>query len=117
MTKKSSATTSGEISSAARFALRQVGELLTRAFSQAVHQFLSSRLSQALPEIAVDDAAHDLASTLKESSVTGEPYLLIHCGFSNTAKDFEGKLAYLLSPSSQKKVLERLGELLVSTPN
>jgi two-component system chemotaxis response regulator CheY len=117
MTRKSDPEKKGDaLSSAARFALRQVGEFLTRAFSQAVQQFLSDRLSEAIPEISIDDSAQSLETTLRDGSGK-DPYLLIHCGFSDMAHTFEGKLAYLLSPSSQKKVLARLGELLTPVQN
>lgn len=104
-----------DLSAEARAVLKQVGELLTRAFSQAVNQFLLDHSQGALPETAVPtDSLEDLESLLNQS-LTGDDasYLLIHCGFSDVDKTFEGKLAYVLSPLSQRTVLDRLRNLLV----
>jgi two-component system, chemotaxis family, chemotaxis protein CheY len=102
----------GDMSEAARFALRQAGEFLTRAFSQAVHQFLTDQGRQSPPEIAVAGEPGDLASLLASSKGAG-PLLVIHCGFSDASRNFEGKLAYILSNAAQKAVLSRLNQLLV----
>lgn len=101
----------GDVSAAARFALKQAGEFMTRAFSQAVNQFLLAHVQDSVPNVTISETTQDLPALLKDSPAD-EPYLLIHCGFSDDQKTFEGTLAYLLSSSSQQTVLKRLKSLL-----
>ena len=100
-----------DLSAAARFALKQVGEFMTRAFSQAVNQFILDRARQAMPELSVLDSPQDAEDLFKDDG-NGGPSLLIHCGLSDMDRTFEGKLAYVLDPAAQKDVIARLGSLL-----
>jgi two-component system, chemotaxis family, chemotaxis protein CheY len=101
-----------DFSLAALSALKQAGEFLTRAFSKAVNQFLLNR-ADAGPELAAADSSRGLEDVLKEGGKGTEPFLLIHCGFSDAAQSFEGKLAYILSGASQRTVLTRIKDLLI----
>ncbi len=111
MTRSSKEDSDKKLSSSALFALKRIGEFLTTAFSQAVNQFLMDRIGEAIPEISTADSLENLETFLKEGKGT-DPYLLIHCGFSDAGRTFEGKLAYVLPPASQKTVMERLRALI-----
>jgi two-component system chemotaxis response regulator CheY len=101
-----------DLSAVALSALKQTGEFLTRAFSQAVNLFLLDRMNRSVPEITVADSPGDLKAFLKGRGPDGR-CLILHCGFSDAERSFEGKLAYILPSESRATVLKRLQSLLV----
>lgn len=102
----------GGLSSTALGALKRAGEFMTRAFSEAVNQFLLTRSRDTLPELTVTDSPRDMEKLF--ASKSKDPLLLIHCGFSDDEGSFEGKLAYVLAPDAQKTVMKRLKTLLAA---
>jgi two-component system, chemotaxis family, chemotaxis protein CheY len=100
-----------DLSAVAFSALKRAGEFLTRAFSQAVNLFLLDRKNQSVPDVDIADSPGDLKSFLKGRGPDGR-CLILHCGFSDIERTFEGQLAYILPSESRETVLKRLQSLL-----
>ncbi len=96
----------------AQFALKQLGEILTKSFFDSIHQLLMAKAKYAMPEIIMD-----AWSAAQESMVSRFPKeegenLLIHSAFFDPEKSFIGKFIYALNHDSQQVVLNRIKLLL-----
>ncbi len=98
----------------AQFALKQLGELLTKSFFDAINQLLMTKAKYAMPEIIMDNwtSAVDAIIKLVGNSNKEVEHLFIHSSFFDPEKTFEGKFVYVLNIESQKIILNRLRMLL-----
>jgi chemotaxis protein CheC len=103
-------TAGGNVPLTADFVLKRLGEIMSRAFSDSVNEFLMINARVASPEMALDTGSMGLDALLDGKNLGGE-HLLIHTDFSDSEKTFEGKLAYILDPASQSVVLRQLNQL------
>ncbi|MFB3905006.1 MAG: chemotaxis protein CheC [Acidobacteriota bacterium] len=95
-----------------QLALRQLGEVLTRSFANAISQFLGTTARYSFAD-AAGPGDPDAVSTLLSASTDGAgSYLAIHADFFDVDKTFEGKLVYLLNTKAQKMILERIEQFL-----
>ncbi len=111
MTKTSKGVTGKDFTFTAQFALKQLGEILTRSFSESISQFLKAKSEFAMPEIIIDTWTTALNTISKQFS-SEEELLVIHSNFFDTEKTFEGKFMYILNNESQELILNRLNLLL-----
>jgi chemotaxis protein CheY-P-specific phosphatase CheC len=96
-----------------QLALRQLGEVLTKSFADAISQFLGTSARYTFAD-AAGPGDPDAVTALLESSSDGAigSYLAIQASFFDFDKTFEGKLIYLLSAKAQKMILEKIDQLL-----
>jgi chemotaxis protein CheC len=96
----------------AQFALKQLGEILTKSFFDSIHQLLMAKAKYAMPEIIMDAWSAAQESMLSRFASDGGEHLLIHSAFFDPEKSFVGKFIYALSQESQQVVLNRIKLLL-----
>lgn len=96
----------------AQFALKQLGEILTKSFFDSIHQLLMAKAKYAMPEIIMDAWATAQESMFSQFAREGGEHLLVHSSFFDPEKTFMGKFIYALSPDSQNVVLNRIKLLL-----
>lgn len=96
----------------AQFALRQLGELLTGSFFDAVNTFLKTRSKYTLPEVLIDSWTSALEKILDWVGRDEKEKLLIHSSFFDPDKSFQGKFLYVMSEDSRRVILERARALL-----
>ncbi|MBI4396095.1 MAG: response regulator [Elusimicrobia bacterium] len=104
-----------DLSMAAMLILKQLGEILTRAFSESISHFLSTRARYAMPEIYVDawsSALDDILGRMDASS--HKEYLVLRSSFFDPEKTFKGHFIYILDNKSQQIVLSRIRLLLMN---
>lgn len=111
MTKDGLDLTGKDLGFTAQFALKQLGEILTRSFFDSIHQLLMAKAKYAMPEIIMDAWSAAQESILSRFAKDGE-HLLIHSAFFDPEKTFTGKFIYALSQESQLVVLNRIKLLL-----
>jgi chemotaxis protein CheC len=111
MTRDGLDPTGKDMSFTAQFALKQLGEILTKSFFDSVHQLLMAKAKYAMPEIIMDSWSAAQDSILSRFAKDGE-HLLIHSAFFDPEKTFTGKFIYALSQDSQTVVLNRIKLLL-----
>jgi chemotaxis protein CheC len=112
MTKSTSGASGKNFDFTAQFALKQLGELLTKSFFESINQFLMTKAKYAMPEIIMQKWSTAVASILTRISGNEEEQLLIHSSFFDPEKTFEGKFIYVLSLDSQKRILEKIRVLV-----
>jgi chemotaxis protein CheY-P-specific phosphatase CheC len=113
MTKSPAVREETDLSSpTAQFALRQMGDLLTRAFSDAMTRLLKTKAALTVPEIIIDTWSKALDSLLKRIAPQDNIQLVVHSVFFDSSKTFSGKFVYILGPSVQGAILKRIGRLL-----
>jgi len=96
-----------------QLALRQLGEVLTRSFADAISQFLGTSARYAFADAAGPGNPNGVTALLGSSSdEAGDSYLAVKADFFDVDKTFEGKLVYLLTAKAQKMILEKIDELL-----
>ncbi len=96
-----------------QLALRQLGEVLTQSFANAISQFLGTSARYVFADAAGPEDPEAIKELLASTSnaVTGS-YLAIKADFFDIDRTFEGKLVYLLNPKAQTMILERIDQLL-----
>jgi len=96
-----------------QLALRQLGEVLTQSFADAISQFLGTSARYAFADASCPGNP-DAIATLLGSSGDGArvSYLAIQADFFDIDKTFEGKLVYLLNAKAQKMILEKIDQIL-----
>ncbi|HXK59000.1 MAG TPA: chemotaxis protein CheC [Acidobacteriota bacterium] len=92
-------------------ALRQLAEVLTRSFADAIAQFLGVNARYSFAGALTGVNAGDLSALLFPDT-ENRHHLAIQANFFDIEDTFQGKLVYLLSPDSQAMILERIDELL-----
>jgi chemotaxis protein CheC len=112
MTKISEPSPGKDLTFTAQFGLKQLGEILTKSFSDSISQFLMTKAKYAMPEIVIDTWSTALDSILTKIHQPEQMQLVIHSGFFDMEKSFEGKFIYVLSPDAQESILNRI-KLLV----
>ena len=95
-----------------RLALRQLGEVLTRSFAEAISSFLGTSAHFTFADSAAAQDPDAITALLASSHDSADPYLAVYADFFDVDKTFEGKLVYLLTSTAQKMILERIDELL-----
>jgi chemotaxis protein CheC len=116
MTKEGLDPTGKDMGFTAQFALKQLGEILTKSFFDSIHQLLMAKAKYAMPEIIMDSwsaAQESIVARFNQPEGQGE-HLLIHSAFFDPDKTFTGKFIYALSQESQVVVLNRIKLLLTS---
>lgn len=111
MTKEGLDPSGKDLGFTAQFALKQLGEILTKSFFDSIHQLLMAKAKYAMPEIIMDAWSAAQESMLSRFAQDGE-HLLIHSAFFDPEKSFTGKFIYALSQESQVVVLNRIKLLL-----
>jgi chemotaxis protein CheC len=111
MTRDGLDPTGKDMSFTAQFALKQLGEILTKSFFDSIHQLLMAKAKYAMPEIIMDSWSAAQESILSRFAKQSE-HLLIHSAFFDPEKTFTGKFIYALSQDSQTVVLNRIKLLL-----
>lgn len=96
----------------AQFALKQLGEMLTKSFSEAISQFLMTKAKYAMPEIIIDTWSTALELILSRLSQPDKTQLVAHSGFYDSEKTFEGKFIYILGPDVQEAILTRINLIM-----
>lgn len=112
MTKNGLDPSGKDMSFTAQFALKQLGEILTKSFFEGIHQLLMAKAKYAMPEIIVDTWSTAQDAILGKINSPGQQHLLIHSAFFDPEKTFHGKFLYMLHPDSQQVVLNRIQLLL-----
>jgi chemotaxis protein CheC len=112
MTKEGLDPTGKDLSFTAQFALKQLGEILTRSFFDSIHQLLMAKAKYAMPEILMDAWSSAQESMFSKFAQEGGEHLLIHSAFFDPEKTFTGKFIYALNKESQQVVLNRIKLLL-----
>ena len=112
MTKEGLDPTGKDLGFTAQFALKQLGEILTRSFFDSIHQLLMAKAKYAMPEIIMDAWSAAQESMFSRFAHDGGEHLLIHSAFFDPEKTFVGKFIYALSQESQLVVLNRIKLLL-----
>ena len=103
-----------DFSFTAQFALKQLGEILTKSFFDSIHEMLMAKAKYAMPEIIIDSWSAAKESLFARLSDGEGQYLLVHSTFFDPEKTFVGKFIYALSVDSQGVVLNRIKLLLGS---
>jgi chemotaxis protein CheC len=111
MTKDGLDPTGKDLGFTAQFALKQLGEILTKSFFDSIHQLLMAKAKYAMPEIIMDAWSAAQESMLSRFARDGD-HLLIHSAYFDPEKTFTGKFVYALSQESQVVVLNRIKLLL-----
>lgn len=102
-----------ELDFTAQFALKQIAELLTQSFSNAISRFLGTKALYAMPEIAMQTWSSVLATGLRKAAETPDETLVaIYSDFFDHARAFEGRFVYLLNTRAQQVVLTQINRLL-----
>jgi chemotaxis protein CheC len=101
-----------DLSFTAQFALKQLGELLTTSFSDAISNFLKSKAKYSMPQILVDMWSTALDAILAQIQPPHEEQLVIRSAFFDPEKTYEGQFVYILNPESQRAILHRIKMLL-----
>jgi chemotaxis protein CheC len=112
MTRDGLSPSGKDLSFTAQFALKQLGEILTKSFFDSVHQLLMAKAKYAMPEIIMDAWATAQESMLSRFAREGGEHLLVHSAFFDPDKTFLGKFIYAINPESQLIVLNRIKLLL-----
>lgn len=94
-----------------RLALKQLGEVLTRSFSEAISQFLDAKLHCTLPEVVLEDWSTAVNGVLEQSGDSADSQMAIQAEFCDQDKSVNGKFVYILGPQAQTMVLKRLEKL------
>jgi chemotaxis protein CheC len=95
-----------------QFALKKVGDLITKSFSDAISKFLQTKASFTMPEIQIDSWSMTLKNAIASMGSPEEEKLVISCTFFDPEKTFEGKFLYILAQRSKEILLNRLSLLL-----
>ncbi|RPI25373.1 MAG: hypothetical protein EHM61_14545 [Acidobacteria bacterium] len=95
-----------------KLALRQLGEVLTRSFADAISHFLGTNAPYAFTEAINGGKGGIVAGVFPASEPQPGPYMAVHADFFDEEKTIQGKLVYLLSSRSQALILERIEQLL-----
>ena len=112
MTRASGMITGKDFSFTAKVALKQLGELLTKSFSDSIAQFLRTKAKFAMPEIIIDTWTMTIDTVLQRISRKEEEVLVVHSMFFDPEKTFEGEFVYVLNQESQDIILHRINLLL-----
>ncbi len=112
LTKGSVDTSVSDLTFTAQFTLKQMGELMTRAFSKAINEFLLTDSTYKLPEIILDTWTTTTDFIYKKLTRPDELQMIVHCAFSNPEKNYDGKFVYILNQYAQKTILDRIELLL-----
>jgi chemotaxis protein CheC len=100
-----------DLSYTAQIALRQIGEVLTRAFADALNSFIRLRTRITMPEIIMETWTTTLNAITERISKEGGPMLVIHSRFYDTEETFDGKFIYIISESSYEIIAGKIKEL------
>ncbi|MBI4396917.1 MAG: chemotaxis protein CheC [Elusimicrobia bacterium] len=111
MTKSAAPVTGKHFDFTATFALKQVGEAMTRAFSGAISQYIKTRTKYAMPEIVTDIWSSVWQSVAQRFWKNDENYLVVHSSFYDPEKTFSGHCVYMFDRDSQQALMERLAAL------
>jgi len=108
-----SAPKAGRNLEAFQLALRQLGEVLTKSFADAISEFLGTSARYAFAD-AAGPGDPDAVTALLGSSTDGAAgsYLAVKADFFDAERTFEGKLVYLLNAKAQRMILEKIDQLL-----
>ena len=99
----------------AQFALKRMGEMVTRAFSESVCQFLQVKARFTMPTVVIDTWSNSLENAivkLKDQGDHKEKKLVISCNFFDPDKTFEGIFLYVLNQESKDVLINRIGILM-----
>lgn len=97
----------------AQVALKQLGENLTKAFSESIAQFLKGKAKFAMPDIVVDTWSTALDIMLEQIGAAEETQMVVYSSFYDPEKTFEGTYVYVLNQESQEIILNRMTLLLL----
>jgi len=93
-------------------ALKQLGEVLTHSFSDAITEFLGDRKNAGpIPEIVMEDWSSAVEALGARPDAGGNDQMAIRADFSDCTKSFKGRFVYVLNPEAQTKILERIDKL------
>ncbi len=95
-----------------QLALRQLGEVLTRSFADAISQFLGTSARFAFADNTGTENPDAITALLASSSDGSGSFLAVYADFFDVDRTFEGKLVYLLTSKAQRMILERIDQLL-----
>ncbi len=96
-----------------KVALTGMGEVITSALSSAIHQFLGVNAHFHMPEVTISTWSKTAKDILRHiDGASDEKSLVLHTGFFDSERTFEGEVLYILPQSSIAKLLDRLQLLL-----
>ena len=93
-------------------ALKQLGEVLTHSFSDAITEFLGDKNKASIPEAVMEDWSSAVEALGARPDAGGNAQMAIHADFADCANTFKGRFVYVLNPEAQTKILERIDTLL-----
>ena len=109
--KAASAAAGEETDIPAEFALKRMGETMSRAFSESINRFLMLSAKYTAPDMIVDSGSSVMDNVLKSEHGTEDNLLFISLDFSDPEVTFMGKLIHMLTPASQMIILNQLQHL------
>jgi chemotaxis protein CheC len=95
-----------------QIALKELGDILTTSFSDAISQFLGTKTRSALAEVVMEDWSAAMDGIAGQNDGKGVGQMAIHADFSDEEKTFKGKFVYVLGPQAQAMILQRIDSLL-----
>ena len=93
-----------------QLALKQLGEVLTHSFSDAISDFLGAKTHASVPEVVVENWS--TAADISDRPDDKNTQMAIQADFFDYGKSFQGKFVYVLGSDAQAKILERIESLL-----
>ncbi len=116
ITKGSGAATGKDLNFTAMFALRQIGEAMTKAFSGSLNDLLNTKTKQSMPEIVNDHWSDAVHAVIEKMGSPEEKKLVVSLTFYDPERTFEGKYVYVLSEQARRVVLDKVQGLLEDLP-
>ena len=102
----------GEWSESAASALKEIANILTSSYLNALGTLLGVTLIPSVPALACDMAGAIVDAALIEQSRSGDLALLIETEFFETARAIRGHFFLLPDPASLRLIFDRIGEPL-----
>jgi chemotaxis protein CheC len=95
-----------------QLALKELGEMLTTSFSDAISQFLGTKARSTVPEAVMEDWSATVDSIIGQNDGQNCGQMAIHADFFDEEQTFRGKFIYVLGPNAQLMMLRRIDSLL-----
>jgi chemotaxis protein CheC len=103
-----------DMSYTAQMALRQIGEVLTRAFGDSLNSFINLKTRISIPSIIGDTGVEALNKIIDRLSREGKPLIIIHSRFYDREETFDGRFIYIINQESCRIIINKLKELFKS---
>jgi two-component system, chemotaxis family, chemotaxis protein CheY len=113
MTNALPASIEKDLSARTLLALKHIGEVLTKAFSDAICTFLSARARCIVPDVYVEGWSSALDDIVRRLESPAQERLVLKSAFFNPEKSFQGTFVYVLDQQSQRLILSRTKLLLL----